>query len=86
MAATAGLTALDILGRPGAYDVFHRVGGRLRRVGSPQGTFTCDARNQWWEAEGQAAPTLQGGTITSWARVSVMLLPPAVVTRVRVYV
>jgi len=31
VAATAGLTALEILGRPGAYDVFHRVGGRLRR-------------------------------------------------------
>jgi glutamate-1-semialdehyde 2,1-aminomutase len=31
VSATAGLVALDILGRPGAYDRFHRTGGRLRR-------------------------------------------------------
>lgn len=31
ISATAGLTALDILGRPGAYDHFHTIGGRLRR-------------------------------------------------------
>jgi glutamate-1-semialdehyde 2,1-aminomutase len=31
ISATAGLTALDILGRPGAYDHFHKIGGRLRR-------------------------------------------------------
>jgi glutamate-1-semialdehyde 2,1-aminomutase len=31
VSATAGLVALDILGRPGAYDQFHRIGGRLRR-------------------------------------------------------
>jgi glutamate-1-semialdehyde 2,1-aminomutase len=31
VSATAGLVALDILGRPGAYDHFHQIGGRLRR-------------------------------------------------------
>ncbi len=31
VSATAGLTALDVLGRPGAMDHFHRIGGRLRR-------------------------------------------------------
>ena len=31
VSATAGLAALDILGRPGAYDHFHKIGGRLRR-------------------------------------------------------
>ncbi|HEX4835225.1 MAG TPA: aminotransferase class III-fold pyridoxal phosphate-dependent enzyme [bacterium] len=31
VSAIAGLTALDILGRPGALDHFHRIGGRLRR-------------------------------------------------------
>ncbi len=31
VSSVAGLTALDILGRPGAYDVFHHIGGRLRR-------------------------------------------------------
>src|SRR5437588_56114 len=29
--ATAGLAALDILSRPGAYEHFHKIGGRLRR-------------------------------------------------------
>ena len=31
VSATAGLVALDVLSRPGAYDHFHRIGGRLRR-------------------------------------------------------
>ncbi len=31
ISATAGLAALDVLSRPGAYDVFHHIGGRLRR-------------------------------------------------------
>jgi len=31
VSATAGLVALDVLGRPGAFDHFHRIGGRLRR-------------------------------------------------------
>jgi glutamate-1-semialdehyde 2,1-aminomutase len=31
VSAAAGLAALGILGRPGAYDVFHHIGGRLRR-------------------------------------------------------
>jgi len=31
ISASAGLAALDILGRPGAYDHFHKIGGRLRR-------------------------------------------------------
>ena len=35
--------------------------GRLRRVGCPQGTFTKDIHDQWWVAEGGAAPTLAGG-------------------------
>lgn len=36
-------------------------GGRLRRIGAPQGTFIRDARNVWHEAVGQAAPVLRGG-------------------------
>jgi glutamate-1-semialdehyde 2,1-aminomutase len=31
VSATAGLTALDVLGRPGSYEHFHKIGGRLRR-------------------------------------------------------
>ena len=31
VSATAGLVALDVLGRPGALEQFHRTGGRLRR-------------------------------------------------------
>jgi glutamate-1-semialdehyde 2,1-aminomutase len=31
VSSTAGLVALDVLGRPGAYEHFHRIGGRLRR-------------------------------------------------------
>ncbi len=31
VSATAGLVALDVLGRPGAFDHLHRIGGRLRR-------------------------------------------------------
>src|SRR5258708_6460861 len=30
--------------------------GRLRRIGSPQGTFVRDARGVWHEAEGQIRP------------------------------
>jgi len=38
------------------------TGGRLRRIGAPQGTFIRDARNTWHQAVGSAAPTLQGGS------------------------
>jgi glutamate-1-semialdehyde 2,1-aminomutase len=31
VSATAGLVALDVLSRPGAYDHLHKIGGRLRR-------------------------------------------------------
>ena len=31
ISATAGLTALDLLSRPGTYDHLHKIGGRLRR-------------------------------------------------------
>jgi glutamate-1-semialdehyde 2,1-aminomutase len=31
VSSTAGLVALDVLSRPGAYDHLHRIGGRLRR-------------------------------------------------------
>jgi glutamate-1-semialdehyde 2,1-aminomutase len=31
ISSTAGLVALDILSRPGSYDHFHKIGGRLRR-------------------------------------------------------
>lgn len=31
ISATAGLVALDVLSRPGMYEHFHRIGGRLRR-------------------------------------------------------
>lgn len=34
---------------------------RLRRIGAPQGTFVCDAKNVWHHATGHAAPVLQGG-------------------------
>lgn len=36
-------------------------GGRLRRIGAPQGTFIRDAHNVWHEAVGHAAPVLRGG-------------------------
>ncbi len=36
-------------------------GGLLRRIGCPQGTFVKDARGNWFEAEGELRPTLQGG-------------------------
>ena len=48
----------------GEVEVRRNVGvaaGRLRRVGCPQGTFTKDIHDQWWVAEGGAAPTLAGG-------------------------
>jgi len=38
VSATAGVTALDILSRPGAYDHFHKIGGRLRREIESLGT------------------------------------------------
>jgi DNA helicase-2/ATP-dependent DNA helicase PcrA len=34
---------------------------RLRRIGSPQGTFVRDPRNVWHQAVDGAAPALQGG-------------------------
>ena len=37
------------------------MGARLRRVGSPLGTFVRDVHNVWHEAEGSALPVLQGG-------------------------
>ena len=36
-------------------------GGKLRRIGAPQGTFIRDVRNVWHQAIGQAAPVLRGG-------------------------
>ena len=36
-------------------------GGKLRRIGAPQGTFVRDVRNVWHQAVGQAAPVLRGG-------------------------
>ncbi|MBK9072782.1 MAG: ATP-binding domain-containing protein [Myxococcales bacterium] len=36
-------------------------GGKLRRIGAPQGTFIRDARNVWHQAVGSLAPTLHGG-------------------------
>lgn len=41
------------------------AGGRLRRIGAPQGTFVRDVRNVWHETAGGAAPTLQGGAGTA---------------------
>ena len=41
------------------------AGGRLRRIGTPKGTFLRDARNVWHQALGNAAPTLQGGQGTA---------------------
>lgn len=56
----------DIAGRKvvGLLSVRRNVsifGGKLRRIGAPQGTFIRDARNVWHEAVGHAAPTLRGG-------------------------
>lgn len=39
--------------------------GQLRRVASPQGTFTLDRQGQWRRAEGSAQPTLHGGSGTA---------------------
>jgi DNA helicase II / ATP-dependent DNA helicase PcrA len=41
------------------------VGGLLRRIGCPLGTFVRDARGVWHEAAGQVRPTLQGGQGTA---------------------
>lgn len=37
------------------------LGGRLRRIGAPQGTFVRDAHGVWHQAVGDAAPRLHGG-------------------------
>jgi DNA helicase II / ATP-dependent DNA helicase PcrA len=37
------------------------AGGKLRRIGAPQGTFVRDSQGVWHEAEGEAQPVLQGG-------------------------
>lgn len=39
--------------------------GQLRRVASPQGTFTLDRQGHWRSAEGSAQPTLHGGSGTA---------------------
>jgi DNA helicase II / ATP-dependent DNA helicase PcrA len=39
--------------------------GQLRRVASPQGTFSIDRQGQWRKAEGSAQPTLHGGSGTA---------------------
>ncbi len=39
--------------------------GELRRVASPQGTFSMTRAGQWKEAEGSAQPTLHGGSGTA---------------------
>jgi DNA helicase-2/ATP-dependent DNA helicase PcrA len=36
-------------------------GGRLRRVGCPQGNFFSDAQSTWWQVEQAALPSLAGG-------------------------
>lgn len=36
-------------------------GGKLRRIGCPQGTFFCDDAGSWWEADAAVLPTLAGG-------------------------
>lgn len=36
-------------------------GGKLRRIGCPQGTFFCDESGSWWEADALVLPTLAGG-------------------------
>lgn len=37
------------------------AGGKLLRIGCPQGVFVCDPEGVWWHADRQALPTLQGG-------------------------
>jgi DNA helicase-2/ATP-dependent DNA helicase PcrA len=39
--------------------------GQLRRVASPQGTFSLDRQGHWQRAEGSAQPTLHGGSGTA---------------------
>jgi DNA helicase II / ATP-dependent DNA helicase PcrA len=39
--------------------------GQLRRVASPQGTFTIGREGHWRQAEGSAQPTLHGGSGTA---------------------
>ncbi|MCH9682544.1 MAG: hypothetical protein K0V04_13995, partial [Deltaproteobacteria bacterium] len=39
--------------------------GQLRRVASPQGTFSLDREGRWREAHGSAQPTLHGGSGTA---------------------
>ncbi|MCX4248003.1 ATP-binding domain-containing protein [Paraliomyxa miuraensis] len=39
--------------------------GELRRVASPQGTFSVDREGQWRQAHGSAQPTLHGGSGTA---------------------
>lgn len=56
----------DIAGRrvSGVVEVRRNVsihGGKLRRIGTPQGTFIRDAHDVWHEALGDAAPVLRGG-------------------------
>jgi DNA helicase-2/ATP-dependent DNA helicase PcrA len=56
----------DIAGRraSGVVEVRRNVsifGGKLRRIGTPQGTFVRDAHDAWHEALGDAAPVLRGG-------------------------
>ncbi len=56
------------------------VQARLRRIGTPQGTYVRDARGRWRQAVGSAVPTLQGGQGTA-ARAPVP--PPRAVSRGR---
>jgi DNA helicase-2/ATP-dependent DNA helicase PcrA len=39
--------------------------GELRRVASPQGTYSVDRHGHWREAQGSAQPTLHGGSGTA---------------------
>jgi DNA helicase II / ATP-dependent DNA helicase PcrA len=39
--------------------------GQLRRVSSPQGTYSIDRQGNWRTAEGSAQPTLRGGSGTA---------------------
>ena len=35
--------------------------GRVCRIGCPQGTFFSDAKDVWWQTDGEVIPTLEGG-------------------------
>lgn len=52
-------------------------GGKLRRIGAPQGTYVRDVRGVWHQAVGQAAPVLRGGQGKAARAPRPLPVPPA---------